>query len=115
MRVLKDIERAPSGDLEAMRADLRRFLRDHAAHLHSEALETLHRAAERLERVLRERGTQVTELRASAVAASPGPGTTRLPAGRRDVAASDLAGFPLGESANAAASCAGGAHLRLCG
>jgi hypothetical protein len=50
-------------DLEAMRTDLRRFLRDHEDHLHGEALETLHRAAERLERVLHERGAQVTPLR----------------------------------------------------
>jgi hypothetical protein len=63
VRVLKDIERAPSGDLEAMRTDLRRFLCDHEDHLHGEALETLHRAAERLERVLHERGAQVTPLR----------------------------------------------------
>jgi len=66
MRVLKNIEHAPSGDLETMRTDLRRFLRDHEDHLHGEALENLHRAAERLERVLRERGAQVTPLRASA-------------------------------------------------
>jgi hypothetical protein len=63
MRVLKDIIRAPVDELDAMRADLRRFLHDHEQHLDYEALTTLHRAAERLERVLRERGTQVTPLR----------------------------------------------------
>jgi hypothetical protein len=50
-------------DLEAMRTDLRRFLRDHEDHLHGEALETLHRAAERLDQVLRERAVQAVPLR----------------------------------------------------
>jgi hypothetical protein len=63
MRVLKDIDRAPAGELETMHADLTQFLRDHEAHLHGDALETLHRAAERLERVLRERGALATPLR----------------------------------------------------
>ena len=66
MRVLKDIERAPAAELESMRDDLRQFLRDHETHLDGQALEVLHRAAERLDLVLRERGAQVTPLRATA-------------------------------------------------
>jgi hypothetical protein len=66
VRVLRDIAHAPVAELDAMRADLRRFLRDHEGHLDYEALTTLYRAVERLDRVLRERGAQETPLRASA-------------------------------------------------